>query len=193
MQNLRFPPLKRLALVIFIIAPLAAWSLVKPIRVVAPGLGGATCISASICTDDPAKARQAEMLYAEAIAFVSKTVSPLRGQPKIVFCSTQACADAFGLGARSAVTVGTIGTVIGPRAWHDYYVRHELIHYLQAERCGTLALSLKPSWFVEGMAYAMSQDPRTPLSEPFESERSQFRSWYETIDKAALWLAAEQL
>jgi hypothetical protein len=68
--------------------------------------------------------------------------------------------------------------VIGPRAWKPFYVRHELIHYSQAERLGTLSLLLKPQWFVEGMAYALSQDPRAPLAEPFESYRRSFLAWY---------------
>jgi hypothetical protein len=72
-------------------------------------------------------------------------------------------------------------------------VRHELIHYAQAERLGTLRLLFKPQWFVEGMAYALSQDPREPLTEPFESQRKRFRAWYAGVGKQGLWQAARDL
>src|SRR4051812_11300967 len=110
------PPWKRLALILFAIVPALAWSVVKPVRVLAPEWGGAICTTKTICVDDPSKTAEAEALYAEAVAFVAK-VSPIPGEPRITFCSTLACAEHFGLGARSAVTVGTAGTVIGPRAW----------------------------------------------------------------------------
>jgi hypothetical protein len=110
-----------------------------------------------------------------------------------VFCSTQACADSFGLGDRSAVTVGTVGTVIGPHAWAPHYVRHELIRQLQAERLGVMSLLLKPSWFVEGMAYALSDDPRPTLTEPWQGYRARFKSWHSTIGTADIWIAAGEL
>jgi hypothetical protein len=111
----------------------------------------------------------------------------------VTFCSSQACADYFGLGARSAVTLGTIGTVIGPRAWKAYYVRHELIHYLQARELGVPQLLLKPSWFVEGMAYGLSEDPRAPLAQPFETYRTEFFAWYKSVGKERLWIEGGRL
>lgn len=51
-----------------------------------------------------------------------------------------------------------------PRGWEPHFVRHEMIHHLQAERLSTLTLLLKPRWFVEGMACALSDDPREPLA-----------------------------
>jgi hypothetical protein len=85
------------------------------------------------------------------------------------------------------VTLGTWGTVIGPKAWTDYYVRHELIHHLQGQRLGVLNTLLKPPWFVEGMAYALSGDPRAPLAEPFEGYRRTFSAWMDAVDKGKLW------
>ena len=132
-------------------------------------------------------------LYSDGVAFVSRAISPLEGAPRVVFCSTQTCADRFGLGARSAVTVGTVGTVIGPHAWKPYYVRHELIHHLQGQRLGVMKRLLMPFWWVEGMAYALSEDPRSPLSQPWEGHRQQFDAWYATTGKSRLWLAAGAL
>jgi hypothetical protein len=97
------------------------------------------------------------------------------------------------LGVRSAVTVALLGTVIGPKAWKSYYVRHEMIHVLQAENIGVIPLLFKPSWFVEGMAYALSEDPRETLVEPFQTDRQLFKSWYETTGKNSVWSAATAL
>lgn len=193
LPRLRLPSWKRLALLLLVVAPVAAWALVKPVRVLVPGIGGTTCVSETVCVDDLSRADEAKRLYAEAVGFVSDKVAPVHGQPKVVFCSTQACADAYGLGRRSAVTVATVGSVIGPKAWRDYYVRHELIHYVQADRLGALTLFVKPSWFVEGMAYGLSQDPRTPLAEPFEGYRAEFMAWYGAIDKDKLWNEVDKL
>jgi hypothetical protein len=87
------------------------------------------------------------------------------------------------------VTLGTLGTVIGPRAWKPYYVRHELIHQAQGQRIGVIALLFEPGWVVEGMAYGLSEDPRVPLAEPFESQRKEFLRWYGAIEPRAIWPA----
>lgn len=187
------PSLKIRLLVMLVLVPVVAWFAVRPVRVIAPELSGVSCLSAAVCVDDTARFEEAVRLHAEGMDFVSAKVNAIHGVPKMVFCATQACADAFGLGRRSAVTLGTFGTVVGPLAWKPFYVRHELIHYLQAERLGTLYLLLKPQWFVEGMAYALSEDPRSPLGEPFESHRRKFLLWLPTIGSRTLWQAAGDL
>jgi hypothetical protein len=192
-MQLKQPPLKRLALILFAIVPVLAWAIVKPVRMLAPEWGGVTCISATVCVDDLTKKTEADALYTEALGFVGEKLIPVPGRPRVTFCSSQACANYFGLGARSAVTLGTIGTVIGPRAWKPYYVRHELIHYLQARELGIPQLLLKPTWFVEGMAYGLSEDPRVPLAQPFETYRSEFFTWYKSVGKEKLWIEGGQL
>jgi hypothetical protein len=72
-------------------------------------------------------------------------------------------------------------------------VRHELIHYLQARELGALQLLVKPSWFVEGMAYGLSEDPRTPLAQPFEGYRSEFLAWYRSVGKDKMWIEGGRL
>ena len=187
------PSFKVRLLVMLAVVPLITWFAVKPVRVVEPRLAGVHCVSATVCIDDLARVEEAAGLYAEAMAFVPDVLGSFKGMPRVIFCATQACADAFGLGARAAVTLGTWGTVIAPRAWAPHFVRHELIHYAQAERIGTLRLLFKPQWFVEGMAYALSQDPREPLTEPFESQRRRFRAWYAAVGKQGLWQVARDL
>jgi hypothetical protein len=190
---LQRPPFKRLALTLLVIVPALAWAIVKPVRVLVPEWGGVHCMSSFVCVDDLSKAAEADALYSQAVDFIGARVSPVPGKPRVTFCSSQACADYFGLGDRSAVTLGTIGTVIGPRAWKPYYVRHELIHYLQARELGVPQLLLKPSWFVEGMAYSLSEDPRVPLAQPFEGYRRDFLAWYKSVGREKLWVEGERL
>lgn len=180
------PPLHRLAILVLLVAPALAWALVKPVRVVAPALADVAC-SGQVCVDDRARTDEAARLLADAQADVERKVGAFEQPPKVIFCATQACADYFGLGKRSAVTVGTTGTVIGPRAWKPYYVRHELLHRAQGEHIGVVPLLFKPGWIVEGMAYGLSEDPRMPLAEPFESQRREFMAWYARIDPTRLW------
>ncbi|WP_371141851.1 hypothetical protein [Burkholderia cepacia] len=171
--------------------PIAAYALVKPLRVVAPALvPGVSCPSADICTDDAARLGDARQLYRDGYARAAAAVGAFREAPRVVFCSTRACADAFGLGQRAALTLGNFGVVVAPRGWQTYFLAHELIHHRQAEVLGNLAVVTKPRWLIEGMAYALSDDPRHPLAEPFEAWRTRFDAWHAALGGQPLWEAA---
>ncbi|WP_175960028.1 hypothetical protein [Burkholderia pyrrocinia] len=171
--------------------PIAAYALVKPLRIVAPALiPGVSCPRADICTDDAAKLGDAQQLYRDGYARAAAAVGGFRAAPRVVFCSTRACADAFGLGQRAALTLGNFGVVIAPRGWQTYFLAHELIHHRQAEVLGNLAVVTKPRWLIEGMAYSLSEDPRHPLTEPFESWRTRFDAWHVALGGQPLWDAA---
>lgn len=193
-MRLETPSPKWLALLVLILIPALAWALVRPVRVVLPSMGsGVVCVNASVCVDDLTQAEHAKALYAQAQAFVSSRLGAVQGEPRLIFCATTACAEFFGLGERAALTMGSYGTVIGPRAWEPDYVRHELIHFLQYQHLGIARVLLSPAWFVEGMAYGLSEDPRQPLHEPFESYRRRFAAWYGLTGPAALWRDAAEL
>ncbi|RAF03506.1 hypothetical protein, partial [Burkholderia multivorans] len=113
--------------------PIAAYALIKPLRVAVPALvPGVSCAHAPICIDDASKLADAQQLYRDGYARAAAAVGAFGDAPRVVFCSTRACADAFGLGERAALTLGTGGVVIAPRGWHAYFVAHELIHHRQA-------------------------------------------------------------
>ncbi|MDR8048319.1 hypothetical protein [Burkholderia cenocepacia] len=174
--------------------PIAAYALVKPLRVVAPALvPGVSCPRADICTDDAAKLGAAQQLYRDGAARAAEAVGGFRAAPRIVFCATRACADAFGLGTRAALTLGDFGIVIAPRGWQTYFLAHELIHHRQAEVLGNLAVVTKPRWLIEGMAYSLSDDPRRPLAQPFEAWRTQFAAWNAARGAQPLWDAARAI
>ena len=66
--------------------------------------------------------------------------------------------------------------------------------HVQFEKLGVLkAWFSSPEWFTEGMAYYLSDDPRSQLVETFNAYRSQFASWYQQIDKEYLWVEATRL
>ena len=54
--------------------PAAAWTLYKPTRVLAPEWNGVSCLSETICTDDPSRYKEALALYDEAYTFVHSSV-----------------------------------------------------------------------------------------------------------------------
>jgi hypothetical protein len=173
--------------------PVAAWAFVKPVRIVAPELVGLSCINDSLCTDNVSRFQEAAELYDEALHFVDASVDVIENKPRVIFCNSDHCFQAFGLGKRSAATIGTFGIVISPRAWKPYYVRHEMIHHLQNEKLGIIKAWREPKWFMEGMAYSLSEDPRQQLSGPFEQYRSQFEGWYRLVSKERLWTEARHL
>jgi hypothetical protein len=185
--------LKRLLLTGLLCLPFAAWAFFKPVRIAAPELAGVSCVSDTLCTDDLSRHQQAAGLYNEALRFVDSSIGRIEDKPRVIFCSSDACFHSFGLGKSAAATIGTFGIVISPRGWKSYYVRHEMIHHLQNEKLGTIRAWREPEWFHEGMAYALSEDPRAELGEPFEQYRSQFRHWYQQVGKDRLWDEARTL
>jgi hypothetical protein len=69
-----------------------------------------------------------------------------------------------------------------------------MIHHLQKERLGNLkGWLVTPNWFIEGMAYFLSEDPRPTLAEPWQQYRFQFDAWYKQVGKEHLWAEAGKL
>lgn len=155
-------------------------------------VSGASC-EGSVCVDDASLAPDARQLYVEALTFVRTNVAPIKSEPFTVFCSSRRCFSAFGFSAGSAKSVGNAIIVLGPNAWKPFYVRHELIHQAQAHQLGSLKMMTQPVWFVEGMAYSLSGDPRRPLAEPFEGYRARFDAWHRSIGDADFWVEARKL
>ena len=186
--------LKRLLLIFLLLSPAAAWALYKPMRVLAPQfVSGVSCVTATICMDDITRYREAEHLYNDALGFVESSVASVENRPRVVFCSTEACFQSFGFKKSSARTVGVSGIVISPRGWAQYYLRHEMIHHIQAERLGIYKQWRSPDWFKEGMAYSLSKDTRQKLSEPWQQYRARFNEWYQAVGKERLWEEAKDL
>lgn len=164
--------------VAILVLPATTFAFYKPARVLLPEAFGLRCDHA-ICVDDSAQRASAETLLNTAKQRLGSQQGLFMGQPKIIFCSTEKCRRIFGLENRAGYTFGTFGIVIAPRGWTEYYVAHELIHYWQAENFGSLVLVNGKPWLIEGMAYALSGDPREELHEPFGSYRRRFTEWHQ--------------
>jgi len=115
-----------LVLLLIISIPTAAFSFYKPSRVVIPEVFGMHCLNGSICVEDPATIDFASDLVLNSVDNLQENHSLDMDLPRIVFCSTDKCKDRFGLGRRTAITVGTFGIVMSPRGWKPHYVKHEL-------------------------------------------------------------------
>ena len=161
-----------------ILIPVSAFAFYKPIRVMMPEFFGINCQSSSLCVEDESQLARAAALVEDSKRHLSQNWGLSVGEPRFVFCSSEQCKQTFGLSKAAGLNVGTLGIVITPRGWSDHYVAHELIHYWQADNFGSLSLIFSESWVTEGMAYALSNDPRKELHEPFESYRKQFQEWH---------------
>ena len=181
----------RIAFLLLVVTPILAWFLVKPLRVITPEIVGVKCYEGGLCLDS-SNIEEAEKLRLDAIEFLSGEVGVFKYSPRVIFCSTWECANKFGLGKRSAVTVRGFGSAISPRAWKPYYVRHELIHQLQAQELGLLKCLTLPPWIIEGMAYGLSEDPRQPLKEPWQGYRNKFLDWRKSVKNSDMWSKAAQ-
>ena len=161
-----------------LLLPVSAFAFYKPIRVLIPEAFGVTCHEHNVCVEEAAQLGTAAALLNDAKHSLESQWGMSIGEPKLVFCSTEKCKEAFGLSQRAGLTLGTFGILIAPRGWERHYVAHELIHYWQAENFGLLTGLVGEQWLIEGMAYSLSNDPRKRLHEPFESYRHKFNEWY---------------
>ena len=164
----------------------------KPSRVLIPEINDVSCATGSICMDDLSRLREAETLLADAVLDVEHKLGKLENFPKAIFCSTQVCYENFGFRHSSASTVGKTALVVGPRGWKSYYLKHELIHYWQAENIGVIRMLFLDEWFREGMAYYLSDDPRAGLQEPWQTYRNRFADWVNTTGSQNMSLAIER-
>lgn len=165
---------------ILLIGVLASCAMFKPIRVMSPEAFGLTCPSSTICVENIDTLAQANRLRSDAVAFVEKSLSGFIHAPRVIFCSTQECFQKFGGNPGvSGQNVGTYGAVINVSGWNPYIVRHELIHHWQNENFGTARAFLRlPNWYIEGMAYSLSEDPRRPIPHAAsEASRVRFNAW----------------
>ncbi len=150
----------------------------KPARILSPESYGMVCTSAHVCIDDTTRLDEAVALRAAAVTAIERQFGPFTTPPRVLFCTTDACYAQFANTGTLGINFGTYGAVIAPRGWRDYIVRHELIHHVQNERFGSWRASRLPRWFIEGMAYSLSDDPRRPLpGAGIEDYRARYEAW----------------
>ncbi len=124
---------------------------------------------------------------------MASAVGPFDENPRVIFCTTEACFQSFGFNRSSAKAVGKSGIVVSPRGWKAHYLRHEMIHHRKAEELGVFASLLDPEGLIEGMSYSLSEDPRQSLSDPWQRYKVKFDTWFREIGKDRLWNEAGKL
>ncbi len=158
---------------------LSACGASQTLRALTPEDFGMTCTSDNVCVDDAARIGEARKLNRHALGFVAANVGPIAQPPRVLFCSTRDCFAQFGdptVAAHYIIGFDTI--VVNDIGWYNFIVRHEMIHHWQAEQIGPARSSRMPRWYLEGMAYVLSKDPRDPLPSPeIEGWRDQFNAW----------------
>ena len=174
-----------LALLAMLMPPLA-WAVVKPLRVLAPEWNGVTCAGA-VCVDRPQRLAEAQALYETAHGAVAARLAPLRGRPVAVFCSTRACYHAFGGGMERGMALLDLGIILAPESWVPHIVEHELIHMLQAERIGLYRRMRAPAWYVEGMAFTLSEPPDDDLPAYARPLVADYGAWEARVGRAGVW------
>ncbi len=184
--------LKRGLLIALLLLPISAWAFAKPIRLLLPQQNGVTCLD-SVCVEDAERMSEATALYDSAHLYVRSTLTPLRGRPLIVFCSTANCYRSFGGGEERAITFPKLGSIIAPNSWAPHFVRHELIHALQSQELGAVKMMLVPAWFREGMAYSISDPPNYDMPPQFLNFRSEYDSWSVGLTNSEIWSSGSKL
>jgi hypothetical protein len=158
--------------------PISAFAFFRTVRALIPEAFGVHCNEQNLCIDDFSQLAAAESLLHKSKSYLAMQWGLSIGEPKIIFCSTEQCRSTFGLSNKVGFTLGSFAIAIAPRGWQQHYVAHELIHHWQADSFGSLALLTGEQWLIEGMAYALSNDPRMELHQPLESYRQQFNDWH---------------
>lgn len=160
---------------------LAACAFYKPLRVLTPNTFGLNCVTDTLCVEDMSTVADATQLRDDALSFVVANVGPIHQPPRVLFCSSEDCFARFGNPAVAALYFWGLDTLlINDKGWKDYILRHELIHHWQVEQFGAVQASRLPRWYIEGMAYSISQDPRDPLPRTdIQTWRTQFNTWIE--------------
>ena len=184
---------KYIYILVLLISPFVIWAFYKPARVIFPDFINGLVCEENLCVENVSKRSIASVLYKYSIKSVSEKTGQFHSKPTAIFCLTEKCFNAFGFKRASAATVGYFAIIISPRGWKPYYIRHELLHYRQAEELGLFVQWRAPKWFTEGMAYSLSEDPRKKLAEPFQSYLRQFNAWYRNVNKDSLWKLAKVL
>ena len=108
----------------------------------------------------PEQQAQALRLRDEAYARLTAVMGSVQSRPVHVFCFSDACYQRFGGGTPRAKSFGHYRTLIGPHGMTVAYVAHEWWHAELHRRIGFWLWRDVPTWFDEGTAVWISDDPR---------------------------------
>lgn len=147
-----------------------------PLRIAAPQLFGMHCAE-QVCVESDRDLETALALFRSARDDVEALAGTELPPHRAVLCKSDACYARFGGGAERAISFPFLGMVVAGQSWQDYIIRHELIHWLQFEHYGAFETMTYPTWFREGMAYALSAAPMSDIPQAFTPWTAQYLDW----------------
>lgn len=154
--------MQRIFLVAMMIV-LSGCSTLRSAKLFAPTWFGFVQIAEGIYVDEamPPSQREAFLASADAAkARVSDFFGPLKGNPNIFACSTEACFVSYGGLTAKGTAYGSSRVLLSPRGLGLVTLSHELTHVELYRRVGDFrAWHAIPPWFDEGLAVLVSQDP----------------------------------
>lgn len=156
---------------------MTSFAISRPIKLIFPNICGFKKVANNLFVDEISKSDEIQQLYQSTLENVIDEFKLKNFEPKVIFCSQIENFNKFGLHKEAAHAFWPFAIVISPRGWQKHYLKHEFIHFIQVKKLGIIKFLSMPDWFIEGMAYALSDDPRGTLSEPFESYRLEFKNW----------------
>src|SRR5713226_4070659 len=108
----------------------------------------------------PAQRQLVLELVAESEQRLARYYGEVASTPKLFFCSTEACFRSFGGSTNRAKSFGDYGSLFSPRGTSIPILSHERSHVeLYSRAGGFLTMRRVPSWFDEGLAVAVSEEP----------------------------------
>ncbi|MCL2874866.1 MAG: hypothetical protein FWF12_00950 [Betaproteobacteria bacterium] len=143
---------------------LSGCSTVRSAKLLVPTWFGFKEIQAGVFVDDEMpQIQQQEFLKTLNVAknrvtvFFGNSVS----KAKVFACSTEECFTSHGGLTARGKTYGASMLLLSPRGLDDVILSHELAHLELCNRIGVWrSMRSVPSWFDEGLAVFVSQDPR---------------------------------
>lgn len=126
-------------------------------------LSGLDTVSADVQVEhgsSPQQRSQVQHLRDDAHTRLAAAVGTVQAHPIHVFCFTDGCYQRFGGGTPRAKSFGDHYTLIGPAGLTTGYVAHEWWHAELYRRLSWRQLRGVPTWFDEGVAVWVSDDPR---------------------------------
>ncbi len=153
------------ALTIVLVLCITGCSTIRSTKLLAPSWFGFTEVSIGVYVDDQMPAHQRlEIIKPLNLARerVSAFFGGMDGSPKVFVCSTEECFVSHGgVGAQKGKAYGNSMLLLSPRGLDVAIISHEFTHIELHHRIGVFRSWLEiPSWFDEGLAVLVSEDPR---------------------------------
>jgi hypothetical protein len=151
-------------LIIALVSFTTGCSTVRSTKLFAPSWFGFSEINEGVYVDDqmsPAQRQEFLKTLSVAKGRVSAFFGSIKGSSKVFACSTEECFVSHGGVSAKGKAYGDSMLLLSPRGLNAVITSHELTHIELHGRVGAFrSWRAIPSWFDEGLAVLVSEDPR---------------------------------